>query len=91
MFTLGQLFFQESIIISSNNKIKLIFTSGLNFAKAYFADQFDTSIDKNFSLIPYDKNSDNNNNDDNLNYIIIGQYNFDYDKLNELQELENMY
>jgi len=52
IFCLGEQFKQESVILSSQGYVELVFTTGENTGKALIGKGFNSKIAKNFSEIP---------------------------------------
>lgn len=86
IFMLGQKFEQESVIISSNGKVQLIFTQGPNSGRAYLGEGFKETANRNFSLIKC--HDENNEGTDNVSmskqWLVIGDYNINRNVLSEI-------
>lgn len=81
MFSLGKQFKQESIILASNGKVQLVFTSGPNIGRAYMGEGFNEITDKNYSVIKCDCPNQTNYCKIEEKCLVIGQYYLNRTKL----------
>ena len=86
IFKLGKQFKQESIILSSNSKVQLIFTTGLNVGRAYSGQGFEKTANKNFSVIKCDCPNNQSTCTIDQQCLVMGQYNLNYKHLSEILE-----